>query len=350
MTFLTGRLKLARLMASVALAACSAPNPSLPASVSTATTASGVIPPDGPSAPSKAAFDVHEWGLVDVQSSGAAALAAGPARGRTNWNAPRRKPVLYFHLAQATPAIDATVTVTTKAMGFIEHFPKGQLSSDALTLTWRDLHVRKESCHVVGAPTRESPECRTSDGQCEAAELATYETADASCIEVAGASYNHLFYRANGPPPPLPFEVVVKGNQLSMTHVRASDVVGFILYVHNDSGSVTVTMVAPPALGQSIAMGPPQGTDIAAAQRSLDSTMKEVGLTDAETAAFDRAWQNDLFGGDAARDAPSRGATAGPEDYLLFAMPGSLLNGASTVTITPAPRALHRFMLVRLRV
>ena len=78
--------------------------------------------------------------------------------------------------------------------------------------------------------------------------------------------------------------------------------------------------------------------------------MESVGLTRDEAAAFDRAWDNDLFGRDAARDAPARRASAGPEDYLLFAMPASLVSGISTVTIVPAPRALRRFILVRLRV
>jgi hypothetical protein len=306
-------------------------------------------PSDRPA--SHGAFDVDEWGLIDVRSPSNAALMAGPPSGPTNWNAPRRKPVLYFHLDDATASLDATVTVTTASMGFAEHFPKGDLSADGSTLTWRGLHIAKAHCHVVGAPTRESPECHTSDGLCEAAELGRYETADASCIEMAHGSFNHLFYRANGTPPPLPFDVVVQGNQLSITHSRASDVVGPIIYVHNETGAVTVSTLAPPALGKSLVADPPKETDLASARAALDKAMESVGLTRDEAAAFDRAWDNDLFGRDAARDAPpARRAWGGPEDYLLFAMPASLVNGISTVTIVPAPRALRRFILVRLRV
>lgn len=295
-------------------------------------------------------FDVHEWGLVDVQSGTAASLVTGPPSGRTNWNAPRRKPVLYFHLADGTNAVDATVTVTTPRLGFVEVFPKGELSSDSRTLTWRGLHVRKEGCHVVGAPRRDAPECRTTDGLCEAAELPTYETADASCIDMAGASFNHLFYRANGSPPELPFEVVAKGSQLSITHVRARDTVGPIFYVHNDGGSVRISTIATPAIGGSVLADPPKDTDVASAQGALDSAMKEVGLTEAEVAAFDRAWSNDLFGKAGSREAPARRGAPAPSDDLLFVLPASLVSGASTVTITPPPRALRRFMLVRLRV
>lgn len=275
---------------------------------------------------------------------------AGPPSGRTNWNAPRRKPVLYFHLADGTNAVDATVTVTTPLLGFVEVFPKGDLSSDSRTLTWRGLHVRKDGCHVVGAPRRDAPECRTTDGLCEAAELPTYETADASCIDMAGSSFNHLFYRANGSPPELPFEVVAKGNQLSITHVRATDTIGPILYVHNAGGQVTLSTIATPPIGRATLADPPKETDVRSAQNALDSAMKEVGLTEAEVGAFDRAWSNDLFGNATTREMPARRAALAPSDVLLFVLPASLVSGASTVTVTPAPRALRRFMLVRLHV
>ncbi len=78
--------------------------------------------------------------------------------------------------------------------------------------------------------------------------------------------------------------------------------------------------------------------------------MKEVGLTEAEVGAFDRAWSNDLFGNATTRDMAARRGAVGPSDVLLFVLPSSLVSGASTVTITPTPRALRRFMLVRLHV
>lgn len=313
-------------------------------------TAPTVGPPVAqPAVPSAPVFDVHEWGLVDVTPA-AARLLTGPPSGPTNWDAPRRKPVLYFHLADGTPALDASVTVSLANGALVEHFPRGDVTSEGRVLTWPAVHVRREGCHVAGAPTRESTECATPDGVCEAAELARYETADASCVDFRGAAFNHLFYRANGLPPPLPFDVTVQGNQLTILHARASDVVGPILYVHNDVGTVTVSTIAPPALGQSVTAAPPTGTDVAGAQQVLRATMQQVGLTPEEIGAFDRAWDNDLFGRGAARDMPARRASTGPEDYLLFAMPASLLDGASRVTITPAPRTLKRFLLVRLAV
>ncbi len=92
-----------------ACAACNGPSPSLrPNAWSTASAAppapiAAAPVPSGASSASSAVFDVHEWGLVDVQSPTAASLVAGPPSGRTNWNAPRRKPVLYFHLRARPP-------------------------------------------------------------------------------------------------------------------------------------------------------------------------------------------------------------------------------------------------------
>ena len=309
----------------------------------------GGQPVGQPIAPPTAVFDVHEWGLMEV-SAAATRLLAGPPSGPTNWNAPRRKPVLYFHLADGTRTVDASVSVTVPSGAFVEHFPPGDLSGENRALAWPGVRVRRGSCHVTGAPAREAPACATPDGLCEAAELATYETADASCVEFRNAAFNHLFYRANGVPPPLPFDVTVQGNQLSILHARAADLVGPILYVHNANGAVTVATIAPPALGQAVIAPPPTGTDIAGAQQVLRAAMQQVGLTADEIGAFDRAWDNDLFGRGAARDLSARRASVGPQDYLLFAMPASLIDGASHVTVTPAPRALRRFLLVRLGV
>jgi hypothetical protein len=332
---------LATLTTLTAMSACSSGPPSAP-------------PPPVPvtaAPPAPAAFDVDEWGLLDVLAPDRAALLAGPPGGPTNGNAPRRKPVLYFHLAAGAAPVDLTVNITTPPAappaGIVEHFPAGDLAPDAHTLTWTGLHLRPGGCHVAGAPTRDAPACHTPDGQCEAAELPSYETADATCLARAGATFNHLFYRAAGPPPPLPFDVAIADGALTITHARAADLVGPILYVHNDQGTVTVTALAPPALGQALRIAPPTGTDVAAATRALDAMMTTAGLTADERAAFNRAWASDLFGAGA---APARRGAIVPRDYLLYAMPASLVDGASQVTITPAPRALHRFMLIRVHV
>jgi len=292
-------------------------------------------------------FDVHEWGLLDVTSS-SARLLAGPA-ARTAHNAPVRKPVVYFHLADGSAPGDVTLRVDVPATSkFMEAFPVGD-SLDQKTLTWAGLHLRREACHVVGAPTRDLPACKTPDGLCEAADVATYEAADASCVGFGNGSFNHLLYRANGALPSLPFEVTASGANIDITHARASDTLGSIVYVHNDGGVASATILAVPAVGQLVTAIPPKESDVSKAQAELDRVMHESGLTEAEVAAFDRAWATDLLGGPA-RETPTRRAAVAPDDYLLFAMPVSLIEGVSTLSVTPPPRAVRRFMLVRLHV
>lgn len=300
------------------------------------------------SAPTTGAFEVHEWGLVDVDAS-TARIQAGPPGGPTNWNGPRRKPVLYFHLASGSSEALANVEISMPSPGIVERFPAGELSPDRTSLAWSGLRIRKGSCHVVGAPTRDAPLCQTSDGLCEAAELAKYETADADCIEgTDGARYNHLFYRGTGPAPLLPLEVAVRGATIEITHARAADASGPILYVHDAGGASTVSTLDLPSIGASVKASPPEKSDVASARAALDDAMRKSGLTAEEIGAFDRAWANDLFGDAAGREAPARRGAPAPRDFLLFVMPPSLLDAASKVTVRPVPSALRRFLLVRL--
>lgn len=342
-------MKPAAMLTLLALSACSQSVASGAAS-STSTSSS---PPASlsavPAGKGDARFDVHEWGLVDVAGTNAR-LLAGPPQGPTNWNAPRRKPVLYFHLADGAREGDAAVKVHVASPGIVEHVPAGTLSDDHADLSWPDIHLRSGSCAVSAVPARDAPECKTSDGVCEAVELKRYETSDSDCIHTNAGDFNHLFYRAVGPAPALPFDVTAKGGSLVIAHARADDFVGAIIWVHREVGTVTVSLIAAPAVGAQVEVAPPKESDVASAQQALDTSMRETGLTDAEILAFDRAWSNDLFGPAAAREAPTRRGSPGPQDYLLFALPQSMMSGASELTITPAPRALKRFMLVRMAV
>jgi hypothetical protein len=317
------------------------PSSSSTATAATSTDVASAVPP---------VFDVHEWGLLDVTNTSARMLA-GPS-SRPVPNAPVRKPVVYFHLADGSRAGDVTARVSIPASStFMEAFPSAA-TPDPTTLAWAGLHLRAEPCHVVGAPTRDLPACKTQDGLCEAADIATYEAADASCVDFAGASYNHLLYRANGVPPKLPFEVTSDGSAIVVLHARASDTLGAIVYVHNDAGVALEAVVPVPPLGQSVRLAPPTDSDTTKAASELDRAMKDSGLTSEEIAAFDRAWATNLFGAGAgaARESPARRGAAAPDDYLLFAMPVSLIEGVSTLSFTPAPRAVRRFLLVRVHV
>jgi hypothetical protein len=340
-------LRLAALLFATA-AACSSSNPG--------TTQSDPVHPEPPivpappATPPDVAFDVHEWGLMDVDQTQARLITGPPQRDPGDDIAPRRKPVLYFHLGDGVTTAQVNVIVTVPSGGLVEHFPRADLSPDTRSLAWSGLSVGREFCAVTNFPRGRSPDCRTVDGICEAMELPTYQTRDAGCIDFRGARFNHLFYRANGAPPPLPYDVAIAGDSVRITHARAADVIGPILYLHHDQTTATVSMIAAPAMGQSVTVMPPTGTDLAAAQETLRATMRQIGLTAEEIAAFDRAWTADLFSQGAARELSVRRDATAARDFLLYVMPASLIDGAARVSITPPPRNLRRFMLVRVSV
>jgi hypothetical protein len=299
-------------------------------------------------------FEVHEWGLLDVDGVTAQVRTVDlPAVERRPVVV--KKPVLYFHLGPGTArvVVDVKVTVPPEDGGaIVEHFPAGVVNEPGWSVQWSGLHIKKSAC-ATATPSKEAGACNTPDGICEALELTNYVTSDASCIEAGDINVNHLFYRAREKTPALPFEVSeIEGGKLKITHAKASDVIGPIVYVHDEPGRGAVSVLAPPALGASITADPPTTSDATSAARAIDAAMHEANLSDDEIAAFNRAWRGSLYGEDAAakKQPPPAKAALAPKDYLLFVVPMSLADGVSRISITPAPRAIRRFLLVRLSV
>lgn len=139
---------------------------------------------------------------------------------------------------------------------------------------------------------------------------------------------------------------------MKITHARGADVIGPIVYVHDDPAKAAVSVIAPPAMGASITADPPATSDVTSAARAIDAAMREAGLSDEESAAFNRAWRSSLYGEElAAKKTPPPGKESlASSDYLLFVVPMSLADGVSKLTITPPPRAIRRFLLVRLAI
>lgn len=299
-------------------------------------------------------FEVHEWGLLDVDGPSTAVRTLDvPAIERPPMNV--KKPILYFHLgAGASRAVvDVSVTVPSEDGGrVVEHFPAGTVDAAGSSVRWSKVELRKGACGTR-APSKEPSGCDTPDGICEVWELEKYVTSDASCLEVAGQQVNHLFYRAREKTPTLPFEVTeLAGGKLQIAHTKAADVIGPVVYVHDAPGASTVSVLAAPPLGASITADPPTTTDASSAARAIDAAMHEANLSDEEIAAFNRAWQGSLYGDTAPnKKMPVAPKTQpAPQDYLLFVVPLSLAEGISRISITPPPRALRRFLLVRLAV
>lgn len=329
-------------------ASCTSPPPatqgtSTPTATDAVTTTSAVASTSAaPAGPPK--FEVHEWGLVDVDGKSARILAGPHGPKPKSPPRPVRKPVLYFHLLGGTQAVEVSVKVSVPSPGVQEYFPQtGTLTNARKDLTWGGLRLRKGACHYHLA--RETS-CNASDG-CETAELPNYETDDSACIESGKDGFNLLFYRgAVSGDLELPFDILDGGSSLKVTRAsKATDFVGPIVYVRRRGGELAISVSEPPPAGGSIELTAPTDKDSVVAQRAIDQAMREVGLSNDEAAAFDRAWSGELYDLEQGKKVVRRDQAE--RDVLLFALPASMIDALATLTIEPAPVSTKRFMLVR---
>lgn len=154
-------------------------------------------------------------------------------------------------------------------------------------------------CNMPMTPGERSEECRrVPDGKCELLELPSYKTEDASCLRL---------------PRPLLF--------------RAS------------RGRVPSFFVASfPVKGESVVLRPPRQTLYGSHVREfLRDALPEAGLTASEAAAFECAWQTELFEHD----------TGGPRDYVFYLLPQAAIDPYARLFFRPAPSRLVRVMAVR---
>ena len=334
-------------------------------------------------------YSIHEWGLIDVdlgearaeyaagpgQAEAAAATASGgggggtTAGGRTNGrpntvdnavNAAgsvfenltgrpspirpgpgRRKPVLYFHLAEANPELRVNITVDLgSAARMIEHFPAGTLNGQQVS--WSDISLQPGSCTGGPYPTEESELCaNVVDDYCEAAELSAYVADDASCLTVGGSQQNFLFYRGDGPAPDLPLTIVRNDDgSVTITNTTLGTPVGELFRLRRSGDTVQVAQIAIPSSGNAISVGLPATAAADSHRAALRAQLLEIGLTAGEAGAFERAWFDELFNGE--------GSTPHAfVDAILFFLPQSQVDGFAHIGATPAPAQTVRAMAVR---
>ncbi|MCB9597396.1 MAG: hypothetical protein H6719_32020 [Sandaracinaceae bacterium] len=345
------------------------------------------VVPDEEAAPS---YTIHEWGLIDVDlgerrvefaagpgraeaPSHAAAAGGGddgdedgdgtgtrprlPTTGRevvdrtvdtatgvldalTGRNAPRRKPVLYFHLDAPSPGFRFDLTVSLGATArIVEHFPAATLADHQVT--WSQVELASESCAGGPYPTAESPVCEgVADGYCEAAELGTYVSDDAGCLTFGGGQQNFLFYRGDGPAPDLPLTITRNADgTVTVTNTSMGAPVGELLRLRRHDGAIQVAQVAIPATG-SVSVGLPATAAADAHRDTIRAQLRSIGLTDGEAAAFERAWFAELFDAEAATPHAF-------VDAVFFFLPASQVDGFAHLEATPAPSATARAMAVR---
>jgi hypothetical protein len=356
------------------LAACGSPSEehhAPPTSAPPASEATTETPPETPptGAPTHAptpdvAYELHEWGVIDV-SSGVTHVTAGPERrirpAPSGVMRPR-KPVIYVHLLDGATEGSFTVRVGMPGGTYAEHFPPGRVTDEGL-LEWPSVVARATACRTSadpsaptlapGAepalPTTMPSWCHPADGVCELAELPRYDAESAACVTVGTQQAGLLFYRGSRPDVPLPLTVARAPSGGITVHVNEAldGAPGEILRLTSNDGVVRVSRLGMPAPESTIPMPLPHDTLVRAdAIAELVQSLRLLGMDEHEAHAFVEAWECELFGQDPA--APQTGEPLHPlGDALVYFLPPSMTSRISEVSGAPPPRAIRRAFLVR---
>ncbi|MBX3272460.1 MAG: hypothetical protein KF729_19530 [Sandaracinaceae bacterium] len=267
--------------------------------------------------------------------------ATGVFDALTGGDAPRRKPVLYFHLDPPATSLRVELTVSLGATGrVIEHFPPATLA--AHQVTWSGVELAHETCSGGPYPAADAPACQSvPDGYCELAELARYASEDASCLTFGGTQHNFLFYRGGGPAPDLPLTITrAPDGSVTVANTTMGTPFGPMLRLRRVQGVVQVSTVAIPAPGLAVTIPPPANAATEAHRAEVRQQLRAIGLTEGEAEAFERAWFAELF------DAASSTPQAFP-DAIFFFLPAEQVDGYAHLEPSPPPSATARAMAVR---
>lgn len=325
-----------------------------------ATTPTETVPSDTVSAsspPRSARYEVHEWGLVDVGRDGVVELAAGPGQANAAGTAPHpgptpghppaatRKPVLYFHLLEGEVQVSVGARMTYGSM--LERFPAAPLAGPSVA--WEQVQVVQRACGETAYPSAGSVGCQgIADGYCESAELALYESSDASCLVVGGRDYNHLFYRGGGRGLSLPISVSSTPTSATLTNSSAY-AIPYALWVSDGRADPSRDrradrMAEPTPVVNIRRFGRVPGGTSAEVRESISvenavsavrAELGLLGLTSGETQAFMNAWERAVL------RAPNVGTA------VVYLLPPELVDAVSTLDLTPAPVTTRRAMMVR---
>lgn len=327
-------------------------------------------------------LELHEWGLISDRVGGErVALGRGPVRrpdlaavfgedlgepvgegigigtGTLRMRA-GGKPVLYAHLPSGVDERRFDLSVRVPDGSVVEHWPTVAEGRPA-EIAWRNVRAHRGACGERHYPSADDPVCQTPDGFCEAALTpTTIETADGACLEVNGASFDYLFYRAGMPSTPLPLEVTrADDGALTVRHRGGGAIPGHLLHVRRAStrAQTVVRVVDPPAPGATselprLPMVDPAREGLTAALESLPAAARELGLSADEAAAFGRAWDDELLGYESRVEVAELPASLeAPTEALLYWMPPEELD-AHLVLRTSEDVVVRRAILVRVGV
>ena len=305
--------------------------------------------------------------MIDVPESGGVEISAGAGQPQRPMSV--RKPVVYAHLLDGVTESTFGLRVTLGAGSFVEHYPPATITGT--TLEWPTIVAHAAHCDPAAAAARRTAParmaCASTDGICEIDELPRYDAPSTACLDVGTTDSSALlFYRGQAPSAALPI-TATRAADLTLTvagREPISGVPGGLIRLSTAMsgpwpiGRVVITRAAFPGVGQSVAM--PVGSEVITREQgiaALRTSIVALGLTDDEASAFMAGWADELFGADTAareatRDLPARGAVydAGSrhQDVLLFFLSPSAIDAITTLTPTPAPRAVRRAFLVRI--
>lgn len=340
--------------------------------------------PAAPSRPTPAsaasptpAYEVHEWGLVDVPLGGVPAeIAAGPGRAETIADSTMpppaaplpglpppvrpppvrpphrppvvvpppvsvRKPVVYVHLAEGTTQLRFDLEVHLPGGGSVlEHWPQGAGTGDLLRWTG----VTATDCTTPPAVPAFGRACDTADGYCERHDLDIYVATGVACLDVAGTRAPFLFYRGSSPLDSLPLRYgVASAGAIEVTYSGPVPAARRVLRFLRTPGGLRVAEAELPAAGGTFTIPEPViVADRAALEAAARADLAALGLTSAEADAFVRAWAGELFDTPAARDAP-----VVLDAYLLYWAPRDAIERMAELVFTPPPTAVHRAIMAR---
>ncbi len=328
-------------------------------------------PPTPTPTPVSATYELEEWGLIGVHHRNGDAITAssggrgenqglgslrhlGGGSGPGNAHALPGRPVIYAHVAEGEARF--RIALRLASGGFVERFPAVPLSADRRTLDFGEVRATHDSCRGNGFPTLQSPECATSDGYCEAVDLARYEIGTSACLHVAGGSFNHLFYRAAIDRAALPLRVTFTQENVLRVENPGTDAIGgklvLVLGRTEDGSGTRVALLDPPPPGGAIDANRAATEPAQVGYDELRRQMLATGLSPAEYDAFDLSWRADIFGSSA---PPAMVPPAGtipyelqpPRDALLYVMPKAAVDRAVAIVAEPPPSSVARAIVVR---
>ncbi|MBP7685114.1 MAG: hypothetical protein KBB95_24580 [Deltaproteobacteria bacterium] len=328
------------------------------------TPAPAPAPAPTPTEPANGPYELHEWGLIAASSSADTlrALSAprsvgnvfsglsggGGGGGGLHEMGGIGKPVLYFHLDDGTDALDLAVGVRATGGQVVEHFPAGVLSEENTVLRWPSVRVTRGACRGT-YPGPADPACQTSDGLCEAAEVASYESAAADCVQVGEQRGGVLLYRTGPSTAGLPLRVAVDPTgQVSVQRAmagpegEASPQAGWVMRItRGETRALTRVQIVPLGADGSASVPPAETTapGADAGHAHLRDALTAAGLDDAERDAFLTAWSEALFGADPLADgAGGLGDTLGTSPGGSAIPPGGA--GYAPPRLRPPPRGV----------